>query len=298
MRKAVLAFLTCMLLMLLPTASLGATRALLVACSDFSSQPDLGSSVSGNLHMIGSALLGVSPRLEGLSIEDGTIGTPEALARSIEHALGSAKDGDLSILYLCTHGISSSDDGQTYLLLSDGETETLLTGDNLGDMLGGIAGEKLLILDACFSGAMIGRGEESGLYSPFLLDPSIHVLTSASSHESSWYYDSQQLSTGAVSYFASAIASGLGLYGSAEADLSGDGEITLNELHRYLLVAVPSSTSQLQCTNGDAVVLPAVQRALLSRPLSGFSYGDSLLLSDEPTLDFSFTVTRRTVPAD
>ena len=47
-----------LLLLALPAWALGQTRALLVACRDFLSLPDLGNSVSGNLHIVGSALVG------------------------------------------------------------------------------------------------------------------------------------------------------------------------------------------------------------------------------------------------
>jgi len=278
-------------------------RALLVACSDFITQEDLGAAISGNLHMFGSAL--ISAEVDHLSIEDGTIGTVQALGTAIADAFCEAEEDDLSIFYLCTHGVlSSSDDGQVYLLLGDGKTESPLSAQNLYDLLCGIQGEKLLILDACHSGALIGRGQpeagmlpgahsaDPGFLTPFLRDSSMHVLTSSSGSESSWYYDSERLSSGAVSYFASAISSGLGLYGSAEADVSGDGAVSLAELHRYLSVAVPSSSSQLLSTRADSILLPVAQNAMLSRPLAGFSYGTSLLYSDDPTLEFSFTVTR------
>lgn len=313
MRRILLLFVL-LIILLLPSVSLADTRALLIACSDFVTQPDLGSAISGNVQMIASALLGVSPRLAGLSIEDGTIGTEHALEASIAHAFDGADEDDLSILYLCTHGVlSSSDDGLTYLLLSDGETETALSGDSLCRMLAPVQGEKLLILDACFSGALIGRGAQHhpegpepfiappppaqnvspSAAAPFLADTSIHVLTSANGHESSWYYDSQHLSTGAISYFASALSSGLGLYGTPEADLNGDAQITLRELHNHLSAAVPSSSCQLM-TSDDQLSIPAVSRPMLSRPLSGFSYGDALLIADNPTLDFSFTAAEET----
>jgi len=312
--RRILPLLALLFLLCLPSVSLADTRALLVACSDFITQPDLGSAISGNVQMIASALLGVSPRLGELSIEDGTIGTDAALEASIANAFGKAAEDDLSILYLCTHGVlSSSDDGLAYLLLSDGKTETALSGSSLCGMLAPIQGDKLVILDACFSGALIGRGAQSRpnrpedtdnrlppvpdtsamAAEPFLADTSIHVLTSASGHESSWYYDSQQLATGAVSYFATALSSGLGLYGTPEADLNGDALISLRELHSYLSAAVPSSSCQL-LTSDDALSLPTVGKAMLSRPLSGFSYGESLLMADSPSLDFSFTVTQET----
>jgi len=303
-RLLVLALLLCCLL--IPSAiAQGETHALLLACSDFISQPDLGAAISGNLHMVGSALISADTPLGRLSIEDGTVGTIEAFAAAVENAFAQSDEDDLSILYLCTHGVlSSADDEQVYLLLGDGQTESALSARELYELIAPVQGEKLLILDACFSGALIGRGQpdESRLYagdaqpqallSPFLMDTSIHVLTSANGYESSWYYDGEGLSTGAVSYFASALASGLGLYGAAEADLNGDGEVTLAELHRHLSVAVPSSSSQLLSMHADSLVLPSSASAMLSRPLSGFSYGSSLLTADDPAIDFSFTVAK------
>lgn len=296
-----------MMLLILSTSAqaqdMRTTRALLVACSDFITQEDLGASTSGNLHMVGSALISADIGLGNLSIEDGTIGTAKALGAAVTDAFGEADEDDLSILYLCTHGVlSSADDEKVYLLLGDGQTESPLSSQSLYNLLCGIQGEKLLILDACYSGALIGRGHPETIllpgahstdvefFSPFLLDSSIHVLTSSSGSESSWYYDSEGLSSGAVSYFASALSSGLGLYGTAEADLNGDGAVSLEELHRHLSIAVPSSSSQLLSTSAATLRLPVAQNAMLSRPLTGFSYGASLLRSDDPVLDFSFTV--------
>ena len=279
------------------------TRALLVACSDFKTQEDLGAAISGNLHMVGSALISADIGLGNLSIEDGTIGTVQALGDALSDAFAQANEDDLSILYLCTHGVlSSSDDEQVYLLLGDGQTESMLGSGQLYEMIRDIQGEKLLILDACHSGAWIGRGlpaigqlpgsRPAPPLSPFLADSSVHVLTSSSGSESSWYYDSEGLSFGAVSYFASALSSGLGLYGNAEADLNGDGAVSLDELHRHLSIAVPSSSSQLLSCGASELLLPVAQSASLPRPLTGFSYGSSLLSMQQPALDFSFTVTR------
>ena len=276
----------------LPVGALASARALLVACSDFASQPDLGSAVSGNIHMIASALISSDMKPGDLSIEDGTIGTPDELRAAVLDAFKTADETDLSILYICTHGLlSSSDDGGIYLILGDGENEQPISASQLFDTIRNIQGEKLLILDACFSGALIGRGTPQQAET-LPLDPSIHVLTSATGFESSWYYDSKHLSTGAVSYFASALSSGLGLYGLPEADLDGDSAVTLAEIHSYLSIAVPSSSSQLISANADAVQLPVARTAMLTKPLTGFSYGASLLLSSDPVLDFSFTVSK------
>ena len=143
----------------LPASALAETRALLVACSDFASQPDLGSAISGNIHMIGSALISSDMAPGALSIEDGTLGTPDELRAAVLSTFSGADEDDLSILYICTHGVlSSADDEEVYLLLSDGQAETPLSGSRLYEIISDIQGEKLIIIDACFSGAIIGHG--------------------------------------------------------------------------------------------------------------------------------------------
>ena len=141
MRRFFQIALSLFVLLALAVPALGETRALLIACSDFITQPDLGSAISGNLHMIGSALLGANPALSGLSIEDGTIGTVSALSDAIDHAFHDADEEDLSILYLCTHGVlSSADDEEIYLLLGNGQEESPLSADMLCAMLSPIGG--------------------------------------------------------------------------------------------------------------------------------------------------------------
>lgn len=274
----------------------GETRALLIACSDFVTQPALGSAISGNLHLIGSALIGAEPPLEGISIEDGTIGSHESLRSAISDAFSGADENDLALLYICTHGIlPSADDAKSYLLLSNGKQETAVSADDLYAMLGPVQGEKLLIIDACHSGAMIGRSAPETPSLPPPRDESIHVLTSADASESSWYYSSDQLSSGAMSYFASAFSAGIGLYGRPEADGNGDGSVTLAEMQQYLNTAVPSSSCQLLSSYADGLLLPSAQTAMLSRPLTGFTYGNSLLKTDEAIFEFFFTVSQETI---
>ncbi|MGN0995646.1 MAG: hypothetical protein ACI4PG_01935, partial [Candidatus Ventricola sp.] len=133
--------LIALLLFLAPACAHAQTRALLVACSDFLTQPDLGSAISGNLHLIGSALVSADVSLGDLSIEDGTIGSVQALGDAIDDAFAGADENDLSILYLCTHGIlSSADDEQVYLLLGNGSSESPLGAQQLHALIRNIQG--------------------------------------------------------------------------------------------------------------------------------------------------------------
>ena len=78
-------------------------------------------------------------------------------------------------------------------------------------------------------------------------------------------------------------------------DTNRNGEVTLEELRRCnLSAAVPSSSVQLLSAQANTLTLPVATGASLSRALSGFSYGDGLLEDDDPTLEFSYTVTEET----
>lgn len=81
-----------LLLISLPVLALGQSRALLVACHDFISMPDLGNAVSGNLHIIGSSLVGAGMNVGSLSIEDGTIGSINALTHAVNDAFSDAAE--------------------------------------------------------------------------------------------------------------------------------------------------------------------------------------------------------------
>ena len=79
-----------------------------------------------------------------LAAGDGWAGKADQIRRRVEReeakaedydAFGDADETDLSILYLCTHGVlSSSDDGQVYLMLGDGENEAPLGAAALAEL--------------------------------------------------------------------------------------------------------------------------------------------------------------------
>ncbi len=281
MRRFFPALVVCLLFSL---SALCESRALLVACSRFTSQPDLGKAGSGNLQLLSSALMNAGFSSGTLYVEDGTVGTVEALEECLLRAFGDAEDSDLSILYLCTHGFAPAD-GEATLLLSDGSTETPLSGRTLRELLARLPGERLLIVDACTSGALIGHGS---LHKNCFEGSGIHVLTSAQGWESAWYYDSEHMES--VSYFCCALSQALGLYGYTDADIDGDGLLTLMELHQWLLTNLASSTAQLYSPSAGEVVVPSAAAALVPQPLTGFTFSDCQLTPEQPALPFSYTV--------
>ena len=262
------------------------TRVLLAACREFASMPDLGESVSGNLSLFRITFLNSGIQEEDLHVEDGTLGSVSALKTSIENTFSQAAEDDLSIIYLCTHGKKSGQDLPARLILSDGSTEEDLDPETLISLLSPVSGNILLLLDACYSGAFIGRGTDSV---PCRRPENIHVLTSSLGTESAWYYANQKMSEGAVSYFSEAVCSGLGLYGHLNADTNGDGTVSLRELALWVRRTMASSTCQLSSSSVN-MPLPHCTSAGLSKPVTGFTCGSQLISSTNTTFHFSFNV--------
>ena len=279
-----------LLFLLVPLSVLSETRALLTACHDFLSQPPLGNAVSGNLQLLATALLSSDIPIGNVYIEDGTIDSPDALRAAMHYAFNGSTDDDTLIFYLCTHGFPYGLNSGPSLLLSDGIHETILTPEALFDLLLSYSGNKIVILDACYSGAFIDAANKLFPAWP----SSLSILTSAQATESAWYYDHEGMENGALSYFAGALCRGMGLYGQPLANADGDEFLTLLEMEQYLRQNVASSTCRLRSLSAHDVYLP-ISNGLLSLPANSFSSSSCLLTYDRPTFRFSFTLENDTL---
>ena len=177
-----------------PRGRWGRRRALLVACRDFLTLPDLGNSVSGNLHRRFRAGRRRAAETSAAFPSRMAPSAPSGACNPPWTTHSATRTRPISPSSTCAPtALSSSDDGQVYLMLGDGEAKRRWARRRCKNILSGIQGEKLLIVDACYSGALIGRGafahsllpgsraqSPASLETPLLADPSIHVLTSAS----------------------------------------------------------------------------------------------------------------------
>ena len=285
MRRVPALLLLLSVLFLLPSAARAQVRALLVACREFLSAPSLGYDSSANLQTLAACLTLSGVEGSHIRLEDGTIASADGLMAAARQAFSEAAETDVCLLYLCTHGLQ-----EPCLLLSDGARESRLTPGELYGMLRPLPGKKLIILDACSSGAFLAD------FPP--LSPSgeknshLSVLTSCRETERSWYSAGERLSSGTLSYFAEALCAGLGLHGDAEADTDADGQIGLAELYKHLQNACVLSTPQLSPGADTSISLPAVRLPLTGRALSDFSFGSSLLSPGAPEISLSCTVRR------
>ncbi|MBQ3485848.1 MAG: caspase family protein [Clostridia bacterium] len=272
-------------------------RALLVGCDRFLSQPDTVPSSANNVDRMAQALSGGTLALDTLVTRRDGVGSTGDLAGLILDAFDDADEDDVSIFYISTHGLwreGMGSSGMT-LLLSDGTREVGVTATQLRTMFDQIRGRKVLLLDACHAGAMIGKGVDEQLANVFA-GPEYIVICSSGGAEQSWFWsgeiDGERLA--GAGYFSGALVRGLSAEGGFGADDNRDGSITLTEIKRYLLDNHGASVVRTYPEESDCILMTYDAAAYTGRRrdalIEGVSFESDLLSAQEPTVNFSFNV--------
>lgn len=262
--RNLLAYLAALLLSLghpgpLPGAdsTVGQRRALLLGVDQFVSQPSTSPAALSNLSRLEWVLRQDSGGYARITTRHNLALGAEAFTDLVREAFAGAGRSDLSLFYITTHGLyTEGEDPMSFsMLLSDGQQEYALTASQLYEALSPLPGHKLLIIDACNSGALIDRGMPgTGQRSPFLSE-GFHVLTSAGGSEPSFVWETGTGSYRGGSYFADAMLNGIAPWGRYGADRNRDGAITVEELHGYLVNNFGSSTPRIYPLHDDYPVL-------------------------------------------
>ena len=274
-------------------------RALLIGCDHFLTQEDTWPAAEHNIRLLSDTLINDQRRYALIRSYSSAIASVDAFEEAVLSTFRSARDQDISLLYISTHGVYSETGGtaESGLILSDGQEEALLTAPELERVLAQLPGVKMVILDACNSGAVIGKGLSAGGDKTFLSGPAFKVLCSAGGSEASWYFHTGSSAEAAgASYFASVLSSGLGMQGDYAADQNDDGDITLWEAYAYLLDNYAASTTQAYPQNDGNFVLfsydPATPRRV-TKAVTGLSFDETLLTAGDTEVSFSFTVQKQ-----
>lgn len=275
-------------------------RALLVGCDRFLSQPSTAPSSYNNVRKMTEALTGGTLDFQTLLTHPEGVSTTGELAALILDAFSDADEDDVSYFYLSTHGVweEGMTAAQMVLLLSDGQRESAVSAYMLRTMFDQIPGRKVLILDACHVGAMLGKGVSTLLGNVFEGED-YTVICSSGGAEESWFWsgDINGERLAGAGYFSGALERALSVEGGFAADDNHDGDITLNELKRYLLAHHGASTVRTYPESSDEVIFSYdLDEASLSRRralIEGISYESDVLTRDDPTVYFSFNVVSR-----
>ena len=278
-------------------------RALLVVCDAFVSAQDMTPAGQSNISMM-EMLLERDVRGFEISRNYNTITSRAALESAIQAAFLGAGPEDVSLLYFSTHGLFEHEfnnpEGQ--LLLSNGITEETVSAQQLNAMLDKVPGTKVLLVDACNSGALIGKGVSPSVGSArvnraFQTDD-YHVFTSSGASEPSWFWTSTtRTAPPGSSYFTTALAMGAGWLGIYPADANRDGVITLAEMYNYLWLNQASSVVQImpQEDSFPLVIYNSPQNTNSEYGvLTGFVFQNTRLNTMHPVLTFTYTITRAT----
>ena len=270
-------------------------RALLVGCDRFLSQPDTTPSSRNNVNSLADSLGTMD--METLVTRAEGISTTGDLAALILQTFSGADEDDVSFFYMSTHGIweeGMSSGGMT-LLLSDGTRESAVSAYMLRTMFDQVQGMKVLFIDACHAGAMLGKGVSTRLQNVFA-GKDYMVLCSSGGAEDSWFWsgDIEGERLAGAGYFSEALIRGTSEKGAFGADDNRDGIITLTELKRYLLDHHGASTVRTYPEQSDFPLFSydVQEYASPSREalITGVSFETDAVTLEDPTVYFSFNV--------
>ena len=301
LRGRLLSLCVLVLLLIAPAAlAEGVNRALLVGCDRFVTQEHTTPSSANNVTRMADTLSGGAMNIDVLVTRRNDLSTVAELESLIMDAFGDAETGDVSYFYISTHGVWEQGlrNGSMTLLLSDGSHEEGVTAEQLRLIFDRIAGTKVLIVDACHAGAMIGKGVHAPFDNVFAGKDYV-VLCSSGGAEESWFWaGTGDEPLAGAGYFSGALSSGMSIAGSFGADSNRDGEITLTELKRYLRANHGASTPHTYPEESDFVIFRYDASAMTGRrrdaDVEALTFAGDVLEGETPQVDFAFTVLRPT----
>lgn len=301
MRKALL-LVMCFMLRLAPVAAEAMAdaptyRALLIGSEQFVTHPDTAPAATSNLRRLDEALRSDVRGYAQIRTSLNQALDAEGFGSLVRAAFSGAKEQDISLLYITTHGVYQPGEAPVTfgMVLSDGLSEYLLTAEQMYSVLKDIPGIKVLIIDSCNSGALIDRGMPgNGLQSLFTKNQ-FKVLTASGGSEPSFLWATGAGNVQGGSYFAYAMLSGMTPGNQYAADINRDGRITLSEMHQFLLTGYGASTPQAYPMEDDFTLYQYAPEQDLQEPalISGVVFEHDVLSRTDNILDFSYTLSAR-----
>ena len=290
--KKLMSWLCALLLMYLsPPASSASPsvhlRALLIGCDAFITKENTYPIAQNNLEKLKTTLLCDSRSYISVDTYYDEVGNTTAFENAVHAAFSDAKEQDISLLYFSTHGYLGENESSAGLYLSDGMEENLLFAQDLHRITSSIPGKKIILMDACNSGAFIAKGINALLTAHPFTGDDYHILTSSGGSEPSWqWYDENELISGS-GYFTDMLCAALG--GNVPSDTNRDGTVTLSEVFSFVSLNIGASTPQCYPENSSIPFFSYNTNNVSSPLISDIVFNDTLLTAGRSTLTFSFT---------
>ena len=265
-------------------------RALIVTCDRFLSQEETTPAAQENARLMAEMLKRDARGYADIRTECDSIGTVDAFFSAARETFSGADEDDISLIYISTHGVynPSRSNLTAELLLSDGQTEEGVTPQTLEAVLAEIPGAHVLLVDACHSGAFIGKGL-SDRPDAATLGADSKILCSAGGSEDSWYWRSGDSGTlHGAGYFTSILTRGCDPAAGFPADSDADGTVTLREAFLWLRGHYAVSTAQVYPERDDGFALFACGEADQARSLTDIEFEETVFAGRTDRLYFSF----------
>ena len=265
----------------------GVTRCLLIGCDRFVSMPGTEPASVNNVETMEALLTDFLPENTTVTRQVNGPGTVAGFEQLVADVFRDAKETDIALIYLSTHGLlrEEAEGRKMSLLLSDGTEEEQLSPESLRETLAGVPGEKVLILDACHSGAVIGCGwEGENLFE----DSGCRILVSSGAMEDSWFWNTETDEYTGTGYFTAAMDRALRASDPEQIDPDGSGDVSLKELTARLGGIHGAST--VYCypeESGERLFILPADRKTGSR-LQGVTFGQPVLEGDAVLLPIRF----------
>ena len=265
----------------------GVTRCLLIGCDRFVSMPGTEPASANNVNTMEALLADFLPEGTEISRQVNGPGDIDGFEQLVADTFRGAKQADTSLIYLSTHGVLKTEAGEQkmFLLLSDGTEEGALSPETLRNTMEKIPGRKILILDACHSGAVIGKGWDGP--NPFE-GSSCLVLCSSSAQEDSWFWNTETDEYTGTGYFTAAMDRALRASDPEQIDPDGSGEVSLKELTERLRGIHGASTVCCWPEESEDKLFRIPQDRKTGARLQGVSFGETETDGDAVFLPIRF----------
>ena len=270
----------------------GVTRCLLIGCDRFVSMPGTEPASANNVDTMEALLADFLPEGTEISRQVNGPGSVEGFGQLAADTFREAKQADTSLIYLSTHGVLKTEAGEQkmFLLLSDGTEEGALSPETLRNTMEKIPGRKILILDACHSGAVIGKGWDGP--NPFE-GSSCLVLCSSSAQEDSWFWNTETDEYTGTGYFTAAMDRALRASDPEQIDPDGNGEVSLKELAERLRKIHGASTVCCWPEESEEKLFRITADRKTGARLQGVSFGEAERDGDAVILPIRFRAGER-----
>ncbi len=275
-------------------------RALILTCDSFINYPNTLGASKQNGDEINRIFTD-----EGLDIAEiynyhDAIGKEEIFRHIVFNTFKNSDSDDINYLYISTHGFYNDEFEQASLIFSNGTNEFALDAEIIEEAFTGLKGTHFFLIDACNSGALIGRGVSGGSSKSTFYGGRYKIICSSGGSEDSWYWSNNgegDLVLQGAGYFSSALSRALSKENAYPADLNRDENISLFELYNYLYENHAPSVPQVYPYGDNFSVFKYSKLNIVrDEAISNLEFDNNIISSQTPYVSFKFMVVKPMIP--